>query len=118
MLVVDDDSANRLLLSSILKYEHHVVLEADNGERGLELAASNLPDLAIVDLNMPVVDGVTFVRRVREDPKLDSMKLALSTGTELTAAMEDFLRLYRVQTVIPKPAEAAQIIELIRSALS
>jgi len=118
VLVVDDDSANRMLLTSILKYEQHTVLEAENGEVGLALAASRRPDLAIVDLYMPIVDGVTFVRRVRENPELDAMKLALSTGTSLTAAMEDFLKLYRVETVIPKPSEAAQIIELVRSALS
>jgi len=118
VLVVDDDSANRMLLTSILKYERHTVLEAENGEVGLELAASHMPDLVIVDLYMPIVDGVTFVRRVRENPRLTSMRLAISTGTNITAAMEDFFQMHRVETVIPKPSEAAQIIELIRSALS
>lgn len=118
VLIVDDDAANRLLLASILKYERHTVLEAENGERGLELAVRHIPDLAIFDLNMPVVDGITFARRVRENQNLSEMKLALSTGTMLTAAMEDFLELHRVRTVIPKPAEASEIIALIRAALS
>ena len=118
ILIVDDDPNNRLLLTSLLKYEHHMVLEAENGAAGLELAAQHVPDLAIVDLHMPVVDGVTFVRRIRDDPTLASIKIALSTGTTITAAIEDFLEVYRVETVIPKPAEPHEILERIRAALS
>src|SRR5579875_2249 len=95
ILVVDDDANNRLLLTSILKYELHTVLEAENGAVGLALAA----------------------QRVREDPALEHMKLALSTGTTVTAAIEDFLEVYRVEAIIPKPAEPQEILERIRVAL-
>ena len=117
ILVVDDDPNNRLLLTSLLKYESHTVLEAENGESGLKLAEEHVPDLAIVDLNMPVIDGVTFVRRIRDNPMLTSIKIALSTGTMLTAAIEDFLEAYRVEAVIPKPAEPQEILERIRATL-
>lgn len=118
ILVVDDDPNSRLLLASLLKYAGHVVIEAENGAVGLDLANQHVPDLAIFDLSMPAVDGVTFARRIREVAALSRVKLALSTGTTLTEAMEDFLRLYRVGTVIPKPAEPEQILELIRNALA
>jgi CheY-like chemotaxis protein len=117
ILVVDDDANNRLLLSSILKYELHTVLEAENGAVGLALASQHVPDLAIVDLHMPVIDGVTFVRRVRDDPALEHMKLALSTGTTMTSAIEDFMEVYRVEAIIPKPAEPQEILERVRVAL-
>lgn len=118
ILVIDDDPNNRLLLTSLLKYESHTVLEAENGAAGLELAAHHVPDLAIVDLYMPVIDGVTFVRRLRDNPALSSIKIAISTGTTMTAAIEDFLEVYRVEAVIPKPAEPQEILERIRAALS
>lgn len=118
ILIVDDDPSNRLLLTSILKYQQHTVLEAEDGGVGLELAAEHVPDLAIVDLHMPVVDGVTFVRRIRDNPTLASIRIAVSTGTTITAAIEDFLELYRVEAVIPKPAEPQEIMERVRAALS
>lgn len=117
ILVVDDDPNNRLLLASLLKYAAHTVLQAENGADGLELAAQHVPDLAIVDLCMPVVDGVTFVRRLRDDPALASVKIAISTGTMMTAAIEDFLETYRVEAIIPKPSEPQEILERVRTAL-
>lgn len=117
-MVVDDDRNNRLLLASILKYERHVVLEAQDGAIGLALAAQHMPDLAIVDLHMPVIDGVTFVRRIRGDPALSQIRIALSTGTTVTAAIEDFMELYRVDALIPKPAEPQEILERVRAVLS
>src|SRR5579872_6518830 len=101
ILIVDDEPNNRLLLTSLLKHERHTVLEAEDGAEGLELATLHVPDLAIVDLYMPVIDGVTLVRRMRADPVLAQIKIAISTGTNMTAAIEDFIEAYRVEAVIP-----------------
>ena len=117
ILIVDDNRNNRLLLASILKYDEHTIVEAEDGAAGLELAARHVPDLAIVDLNMPEIDGVTFIRQAREDEALSGMRIALSTGTTLTAAIADFMQLYRVDTIIPKPAEPEDVLRLVRSAL-
>lgn len=114
VLVVDDDANNRLLLASLLRYERHTVLEAANGAQGLQSVAEHSPDLVIVDLNMPEVDGVTFIRRLRETPESKELKVALSTGTPMTDAMQDFLDLYRVGAVIPKPSEPEEILRLLR----
>ena len=117
ILVIDDDSNNRLLLKSILSYDQHTVLEAANGAEGLDHVAQHLPDLVIVDLNMPEVDGVTFVRTVRSNAALDRVEIALYTGTTMTSAIEDFLDLYRVKIVIMKPSEPADVLRLVREAL-
>ena len=114
VLVVDDDANNRLLLASLLRYERHTVLEAANGAQGLQSVAEHSPDLVIVDLNMPEVDGVTFIRRLRETPESKDLKVALSTGTAMTEAMQDFLDLYGVGAVIPKPSEPEEILRLLR----
>ncbi|MBV8723463.1 MAG: response regulator [Candidatus Eremiobacteraeota bacterium] len=117
ILVVDDDPNNRLLLKSILNYDGHTVVEADSGAAGLARVAEDTPDLVIVDLNMPDVDGVTFVRTLRENPAHDAVEIALYTGTMLTAAIGDFLQLYRVRTVIPKPSEPEEVLRLVSDAL-
>ncbi|HTX02208.1 MAG TPA: response regulator [Candidatus Acidoferrales bacterium] len=117
ILVIDDDPNNRLLLKSILSYDQHKVLEATNGAEGLDSVERHSPDLVIVDLNMPGIDGVTFVKTIRSKAALDHLEIALYTGTTMTSAIEDFLELYRVNTVIIKPSEPQDVLRLVRAAL-
>ncbi len=118
ILVVDDDSNNRLLLKSILAVDKHTIVEARNGAEALEQVALDVPDLIIVDLNMPDVDGVSLVRSLRANSALDNIEIALYTGTILTSAIEDFLDLHRVKTVITKPSEPEDVLRLVRLALA
>jgi two-component system response regulator MprA len=57
ILVVDDDFTNRQVLSTILGYRAHKIVEAADGREGLEKTQSERPDLAIVDIVMPTMDG-------------------------------------------------------------
>ena len=118
ILVVDDDHNNRLLLKTVLSHDKHIVFEAQSATEGLRLIAEHGPDLLVVDLRMPDIDGVTFVRNLRADPAHAKLEIALYTGTELTAALEDFLQLHRVKTVIPKPSEPEEILRRVRAALT
>ena len=65
VLVVDDDEDLRLLARKALTKAGHRVLEADNGREGLQLAESQKPDLMLLDLNMPDMDGYEVLRRLR-----------------------------------------------------
>ena len=118
ILVVDDDANNRLLLKTILSSEQHTVFEAASATEGLIQAAERKPELIIADLRMPDVDGVTFVRMLRADPAFASIEIALHTGTPPTDALEDFLEMYRIRTVIPKPCEPEEVLLRVRAALT
>jgi two-component system response regulator ResD len=65
ILVIDDSDADRLLVATVLKNEGYQVVEASSGEKGLELMESAQPDLLILDLIMPGIDGLEVCRRVR-----------------------------------------------------
>lgn len=65
ILVVDDDDAIRGLLRLVLEDEGYEVVEAENGAVGLEAASHHHPDLIVLDLAMPVMDGRTFFERIR-----------------------------------------------------
>ena len=67
ILVVDDDEDLRLLARKALSRGGHTVIEAEDGAQGLELIASRRPDLLVLDLNMPDVDGFEVLRRLRSD---------------------------------------------------
>ena len=89
-LVVDDSKAMRSILRRILKDLGFEVFEAANGQEGLErLAKAGAPDLALVDWNMPEMNGLEFVRAVRSDPAYNNLRLMMvttETETERVAA--------------------------------
>jgi len=68
ILVVDDSPTIRQQLRVFLKNNHFHVIEAENGEVGLAAARTNPVDLMIVDINMPVMDGITMITEVRKLP--------------------------------------------------
>lgn len=70
ILIVDDISEDRRLLRYIAERQGHEVLEAENGEVGLMIAISQLPDLIISDALMPVMDGFMFLHNIRADATL------------------------------------------------
>lgn len=68
ILLVEDEHAIRRALSIIFQREGFFVLEAKNGEEGLEVALEEHPDIVILDLVMPKMDGLTMVKKIRKDP--------------------------------------------------
>src|SRR3712207_5379595 len=68
VLVVDDDPGILDVLEQALEAEGYRVLMASNGAEALDRAARGAPDVTLVDLMMPVMDGPTFVRRLRQMP--------------------------------------------------
>lgn len=68
VLIIDDESDIRLLLRYNLEKEGYSVVDADNGEKGIELARQNTPDLILLDVMMPVMDGIETCERLRKIP--------------------------------------------------
>ena len=68
ILIVDDSSMMRQMVGFSLREAGFVVAEAENGQEALNLLDGQCPDLILTDLNMPVMDGITFIRRVRTAP--------------------------------------------------
>jgi two-component system chemotaxis response regulator CheY len=68
VLVVDDSAVIRQMVAYTLKQAGFTVLEAGDGQEGLERVESGPVDLVITDLNMPRMDGITFIRELRSRP--------------------------------------------------
>lgn len=67
VLIVEDETPLRTAVSDILSFEGFVVFQAKNGLEGLELALKEHPDLILLDLMMPVMDGLTMLGKLRQD---------------------------------------------------
>jgi two-component system cell cycle response regulator len=99
ILVVDDIATNRLLMSLLLSKAYYEVEEARNGAEALEMARRNPPDLALVDVMMPGIDGYELCRQMKADPKLADVPVVMVTALDaqsdrraaLQAGADDFL---------------------------
>jgi len=92
VLYVEDSVDNRILVRRILQAEGHNLLEAGSAREGLQLAHSELPDLILVDINLPEVDGLTFTKRLKSDPKLANVPIVALTANVLRGDRERSLR--------------------------
>lgn len=115
ILVVEDEAPMQLVLRDILTVEGYTVLEAKNGIEGLELALSAHPDLILLDILMPKMDGLEMLKKLREDEwgkKAPVIVLTnLSDNEDVAKAVEEDVFEYFVKTDI----KIAEVIERIRA---
>src|ERR1700730_17268831 len=99
ILVVDDEEANICLLEAILQADGYETVAARNGAEALVLAVERLPDLILVDVLMPDIDGFETVSRLKGDPRTKTIPVIMVTALDdrdpklraLEAGAEEFL---------------------------
>lgn len=84
ILLVDDHEDNRHALMMVLEREGYVAIGAENGLQAVEVARERLPDLVLMDLAMPVMDGREAMRLLREDPRTASIPIVVLTAMALS----------------------------------
>ena len=117
VLIIDDDQNNRSLLTTLLEYRGHAVLEAATASSGLQLAIDRQPDAIVVDLSLPDISGVELLRKLRSDERTSGARVALYTATQMPAALDEVMETYNVQTIIPKPGDPQQILAAFEALL-
>lgn len=82
ILVVEDDITLRNLYHKVLKDHGYEVIIATNGQEGLDSALSQKPDLILLDIRLPIMDGATMMRKLREDPWGQNVPVIVLTAVE------------------------------------
>ncbi len=85
ILYIEDNLSNRVLVRRVLQAAGLDVLEADNAADGIALARQTTPDLILMDLSMPEVDGLMAARQLREDPALAGVPIVALTANVMPA---------------------------------
>ena len=113
ILVVDDDFSSRRLLERIIrshfKYE---VLQAQDGSEALQTMFKELPDLVLLDMQMPVVNGLEVLETMSKNSTLSSIPVIACTGLKNDKLVKQVIS-YGVKSYVVKPIESAAIIEKI-----
>jgi CheY-like chemotaxis protein len=112
ILVVDDNIVNRELLKIRLKREGHIVFEAVDGQQGLELTRSLMPDLVFMDVMMPRMDGWEACRQIKAEPASRSIPVYMVSA--VSDAKDSRSKDCGADGFIAKPCSIADI----RNALS
>jgi len=116
ILVVDDDKATVDILRARLHSQGYAVVSATDGEAGLEAVHEHRPDLVLLDVNMPRLDGLETCRRLRADPTLPFMPVilvtALADSRDMVAGLDAGADEY-----ITKPVDGAALMARVRSML-
>ena len=115
ILVVEDDGTSREMLLKLLREEPCEVMEAVNGREALQVIEDRSPDLILLDLMMPEMDGFEVVDRLRNDERWRSIPIVIITAKDLTADDRQKLNGY-VEHVIQKGSYTQQqILEEVRN---
>jgi len=106
-MVVDDESAIREVIVTLLVDEGYRVVAAENGPQALELLPRERPDLVLLDIMMPLMDGREVVRRLRQMPGLEATQVVLMSAA-VVPAPED-----RVAAFLPKPFDLERLLDTV-----
>ena len=117
ILSVDDSRTIRLIVGKAFRPYDVTILEAANGEEGLAVAAREMPELIILDVTMPVMDGVTMLTKLKEDAALKGIPVIMLTaesGRENVA----FIAKLGVRDYLVKPFKDDQLIEKVKRVIA
>ena len=108
-LVVDDIESNRLLLNEILSIYGLHVLEATNGKEAINIAQSQNPDIILMDLRMPVMDGYEAIKILKSDNRLKNIPVIVLTASAMKSSEEDIKKI-NCDGYIRKPIRREELI--------
>ncbi len=116
VMVVEDTIDTRLVMSLSLQHEGYQVVTAANGEEAVEIALRALPDLILMDINMPRCDGFTATRLIRRHPELRHVPILAVTAYHMDG-MEQAAREAGLNGYLTKPIDFSRLHQILDSML-
>jgi DNA-binding response OmpR family regulator len=111
ILVVEDDELFRRFLTDLLTRAGHVVLAAKNGKEGLQFCQRWKPELVVVDMLLPEMDGITMCRQIRENPRTAQVPIMVLTAFQSDASREEARNMGA--TYLTKPIEPGNFLDTV-----
>jgi two-component system, cell cycle response regulator DivK len=117
ILVVEDQPDNRQILRDLLTSVGFHLFEAEDGEKGIAAAEAHRPDLILMDIQMPVLDGYEATRRLKANPELKAIPIIVVTSYALSGD-EEKARAAGCDDYITKPYSPRQLLAKVNAHLA
>ncbi len=117
ILVVDDNAASRELLRAALRRPDWCIIEASQGREALEIITAERPDLVLLDIEMPVMDGFAVLRKVRDNPSAAAPRIVAVTANAMQGVREEALAA-GFDDYVTKPVSVPLLRQRVASLLS
>ena len=114
ILIVEDNANNRNLLLDVLSFHGYEVSAASDGQEGVNLARKMLPDLVLMDIQMPGMDGMTAGGILKGDPATKGLKIIALTSFAMRGDLEKFLAA-GFDGYLSKPISTRDLPDLVKS---
>jgi CheY-like chemotaxis protein len=130
ILIIDDDPDVILFLSTVLQDHGYKTLDAPNGQKGIEIARAEKPDLILLDLMMPQKSGIAFLSETKSDKDLNKIPVIMVTGVagetgidlqaffEKSSTGEAKRNAVTPQGYLEKPVDPEKLLTLVRKILN
>lgn len=116
ILYVEDNFQNKRLVRKILTAKGYDVLEAEDGLTGVEVATNQKPDLILMDISLPGIDGVEATQRIKAQEKTSLIPVIALTANAMRGDRERFIAA-GCDDYLPKPISTADLISMIKGHL-
>jgi two-component system, cell cycle response regulator DivK len=113
VLIAEDNEKNMKLFRDVLQASGYETLEATTGEQAIELATQHAPDLVLMDIQLAGMDGLTALRRLREDERTASIPVVALTAQAMTGDRERFLEA-GFDGYMSKPVNVVEFIGMVK----
>jgi two-component system, cell cycle response regulator DivK len=84
ILIVEDNDKNRKLVRDVLQVKGYQTVESETAEEGIKLAVDKAPALILMDIQLPGIDGITALKKLRADPKTKNIPVIAITASAMT----------------------------------
>ena len=117
ILIIEDNLLNMELATELLELENWLVLQAENAHLGIHMARSKQPDLILMDIKLPGMDGLSATRKLKEDPKTKDIKVVAFTSHAMKSDYEKAMEV-GCDGFITKPIDVKKFTQEIRMYLT
>jgi two-component system cell cycle response regulator DivK len=113
VLCVEDNSTNMLLVSRVVEAEGHQLIRAEDGEAALRELAKGIPDIILLDVNLPGMNGLDIARKIRNEMHYTEVPIIAITANVLVGDKEKTLEA-GCNDYLPKPIDIKKLREMMR----
>lgn len=113
ILYIEDNFHNRRIVNKILSSKGYTVIEAENGLSGFQKLKDSKPNLVLLDINLPGIDGLEIAKRAKADPELRHIPLVALTAYALKGDSERFIKA-GCDAYLSKPTSAQALIDIVK----